>query len=392
MKNLFIYLLFIFVLGLNSCSQAKDSSNSETQQNDYLVYRKSWKLLSYNPTSNTHGQILPEWNVNEFSISANNRLAFSSSQNGKSSIYVLDYPFTEKIPVEIAPDISSTDTSPLWSLDGHYLLFDSIQPDNTKALVIWDGENFSSIYNHQGKISEATWSVNRQLAFTEFFINTRLPDVDTGEVYVWDGHTTVSVSQNPSGEDRSPAWSKDSQLAFLSNRSGENDIFVWDGESKNNGIPDVNSFVNIAPDLTQYFSDPTWTSSGTLAFTGIRKSDTSNFQIYEWDGQNARNISQNPTLHNGGQTWRNDGYWSFNTFLSGSQNLYIRDTANRTILETEGQSPAWSQNGLLIFCVPNYHGYTLSMWNGKDVIEIDNGSFFEAKWNNGNRELVFCAP
>lgn len=390
MNKQFYYLIFVIILGLNSCSLSKDSAfDTETEKNDYLVYIKDQELLFYDPVNKVNTIILPEWDIDEFSLSSNNRLGFSTSSEDKSKIYVLDYPFNENTPTEITFDSNAKISSISWSPDGRYLLFD-LAHGESKKLQLWDGKKLSIIYTHQGKISDSTWNNSGILAFTEFFINDPSPEKDTGEVYIWDGNGTVSVSQNPSGEDRFPAWSKDGQLAFLSNRDGEYDIFVWDGISKVNGLPDINTFTNIASDLTQYYSHPVWTNSDMLTFSANGLGDL-HVQIYEWDGQSARNISKNPFSHNGGQTWRKDGYWSFITFFSESQNLYIRDEKNKTILKTKGQySPAWSQNGILIFCVPNGpSGWTLSMWNSGDVIEIAHGNFIEAKWNNG--EYVFCS-
>jgi Tol biopolymer transport system component len=393
MKSPLLYLVIVIALGLSSCASLKGASlDSGAEQKDYLVYQIDQRhLFLYDPTSNTHTQILTDWDINidSFSLGTNNRLAFSSSRDGNSSVYVIDYPFTENISAKITFDTSTSNTPISWSPNGRYLLFETVQTDS-KKLSLWDGKNFLDIYNYHGQINEVTWSVSGQLAFTEFFINDSSPDRDSGEVYIWDGNATVSASQNPSGEDRFPAWSKDGQLAFLSNRNGEYDIFVWDGASKNKGFPDAKTFVNIAPDLTQYFSSPTWTNTNSLAFCGGSQSDKY-VQIYEWDSQIAKNISQNPSLHNGGQTWRKDGYWSFITFFSSSQNLYVRNNTNHTILETKGQyPPAWSQNGLLVFCTPDSSKHwILSMWNGVKIIEIAHGDFIEAKWNNG--EYVFCS-
>jgi Tol biopolymer transport system component len=300
----------------------------------------------------------------------------------------LDYPFTENVPISITSYTSSENTPFSWSPDGRYLAFESFRVDE-KILSIWDGDSILDIHKYQEEISGISWSLTDRLAFTEFYTFVFPYEGDPSEVFIWDGNTTVSVSQNPTGEDRSPAWSEDGQLAFLSNRNGEYDIFVWDGISENNGQPNIKSFTNVASELTQYFSSPTWTNNNTIAFVAGNESDV-HVQVYEWNGQSAKNISQNPPFHNGGQTWRNDGYWAFVTFFSSSQNLYIRDDHNQTVLETKGQYlPAWSRSGLLAFCVPERPNWTLSIWNGKDVVKIAHGGFIMAKWSNG--EYVLCS-
>jgi hypothetical protein len=389
-----IYSIFAIALSLHSCSPGNrgNSPVSVIEQEEYLVYLtvdhpKQQQLMVYDPTNDTHTQILSDWTIDEFSLSVNNRLAFSSS--GK--IYSLDCPFTENSPLDITPATSTENTPFSWSADGHYLLFESIQPDS-KKLLLWDGKNILDIYNYHGRIHEVTWSVDGQLAFTEFYIPMPSPDGDSGEVFLWAGNVTVSVSQNPSGEDRFPAWSAEGKLAFLSEHKGEHDILVWDGASKDRGVPAVKTFANIAPDLTQYYSTPTWTNSGSLAFDGSSAWELS-IQIYEWDGKTVRNISKNPLAHNGGQTWRSDGYWSFVTYFSDvtGQNVYIRDANNHTILSTKGRyRPAWSQNGLLIFCVEDLSGgWILSLWNDGKIIDVARANLIEAKWQNGT--YVYCS-
>lgn len=392
MNKKLLFLIFIIMLGINSCSLS-GSFDTRVEQNDYPVYLieenpTQGQLIFYDPILNVNTPILLGWEVGAFSLNKNNRLAFSSSQDGKNKIYTLDYPFNENIPKEIYSDTFAEIIPLSWSPDGQYLLLDSTQ-ENGGKLLIWNGKNISTIYDYQELVSEFAWNLNGQFAFTDFYTFFSLDDGDPSEIFIWDGKTMINASQNPSGVDRSPAWSQDGKLAFLSERNGENDIVIWDGVSKNNGKPDLTTFVNIAPDLTHYFSDPVWTNSGSLAFSGGNKTDLY-AQIYEWDGQTAKNISNNPSLHNGGQTWRNDGYWSFITFFSRVQTLYVRNSVNQTVLETNGQyTPAWSRSGLLIFCAPEYPKWILSMWNGKDVIEIAYSSFISAMWNNGG--YVICS-
>lgn len=339
--------------------------------------------MFYDPVRNIHTQILAGWKINAFSLSMTNRLAFSSSQDGNSKIYILDYPFTENIPIEITVGMSADIFPRSWSPDGRYMVFTSAQADS-KKLLVWDGKSTSEIYNYHGDANEFVWSPNGQLAFTDFHTG------DSSEVFLWDGNKTVSVSQNPYGIDRFPTWSKNGQLAFLSQRNEKSDIFVWDGTSKIRGIPDINTFINVAPNFEHSYYGLTWTPSGTLAFSAMGASDT-HAQIYEWDGRTITNISQNPLSDNGAQSWRNDGYWVFITPVSPKNNdIVIRDETNRTILTTNGYYvPVWSPNGLLMFCSNDPSGWVLSMWNGSKIIEITRGDPIAAEWQNG--VMVVCS-
>jgi Tol biopolymer transport system component len=357
----FPIILFIFLGTLLSLWRIAGSGLQPVtaKEGDYLVYAVSPSLSSnsqfmlYDPAENTHVPILPDWNIRVLSMNANGRLAFSSLQEGISTIYVADYPFTNGIPVNI------TGYPRAWSPDGRYLLYSSFQ-DNETTLSIWDGESSTQIFHSPAHISEITWSQDGRLAFTLF----DTPDGDESEIYIWDGDETVSLTQNPTGEDRYPVWNEDGHLAFLSERAGVYDIFIWDGTSTINGLPDVHSFSNIAPSLTDYSTMPVWSSSGSLTFTGSGPGD-GYIHIYEWDGAVATNISQNRDFHSVGQQWRSDGYWSFSTgLLSGEQLVYIRDEHNKTQLIQEGYGVRWSESGYFIFCQRIVTG---TRWSFTDV-------------------------
>jgi Tol biopolymer transport system component len=360
--------------------------------------------MLYDPARNTHTPILPGWNIRALTMSPSGRLAFSSMYEGNLAIYVLDYPFTNGIPVNIISDTSTAYLPITWSPDGRYLVYSGYRSDGA-ILSIWDGENSTQIFHSPAHISEITWSSDGRLAFTLF----DTPDGDESEIYIWDGDETVSLTQNPTGEDRYPVWNEDGHLAFLSERAGVYDIFIWDGTSTINGLPDVHSFSNIAPSLTDYSTMPVWSSSGSLTFTGSGPGD-GYIHIYEWDGAVATNISQNRDFHSVGQQWRSDGYWSFSTgLLSGEQLVYIRDEKNKTRLTLEGYGARWSESGYFIFCqrpvkeshwyftelgLPRivkeyYRGWTLLLGNGSKITEIAQGDYIEAVWSNGER--VTCS-
>jgi len=355
---------------------------------EYLVYvvdkypPGQGQMIFYDPDANKHIPILPEFNVFEISISIDNRLVFSSSAEGNSNIYIIDYPFISSIPVNITQE-NNLDNYPIsWSPDGEYLAFLS-RKNEESYIQIWNGENIAEIYQTRNLISEFTWDTNHHLAFTEFSSTD-----DQAEIFIWDENQVVSVSQNPSGYDRYPTWSRDGQLAFLSQNGKEWNIFVWDGVTKDGDTPDTSSFRNIAPNLIGYASTPAWSYKNTLTFTGQVPFETT--QIYEWDGKKAHNISQNLEFNNIGQQWANNGYWAFVTFFSNKHLIYIRDENNQTILTTEGQyTPAWSQNGYLMFCTKASSGWRLSIWNGEKVIEIANGPIISAQWRSGKG--VYCS-
>lgn len=359
-----------------------------TEKNDYLVYLavpqigNKQEAALYTPENNKYTQVLTTTrSSSSFSLSKDNRLAFEKGGN----IYIWDYPFAENTQTEIVFNKPPTTEKAIlsWSLDGRYLLLAGVQAGN-KKLFLWDGKDFLEIYNPQREVSSyhATWSNNGMLAFTEYFVDNTSWEVRFGGFFVWDGKNVVNFSKQPL---TLPAWSKDGQLAFLSYQNQKYSILIWDGESINNGVPDIKTLT--APDLElSVNSYPTWTNSGSIVFTGRGKTD-SHSQIYEWDGRTIRNISQTPSIEFYFPVWRNDGYWS--ATVDSGYTIIVRDNANQTVLETRGYNSKWTQSGLLVFC--NYkNNHTLSVWNGKNIVDVAHDDYVFAKWTNSNGESILC--
>ncbi len=200
----------------------------------------------------------------------------------------------------------------------------------------------------------------------------------------------MNISQNPTGEDKKPVWSNDGRRAFLSNRNNIDDIFIWDGKSFKNGVPDTSTFTNIAKNPISNNSLVTWTNNGDVAFSG-QISDDKNIQTYVWNGQNVTNISQNPDLYDGFPTWSKNGRWAFSKFWwSPKHSIYVQDADNHTIFTTNGEyPPAWSADGNLAFCVYSSKGWQLSVWDGKIITKVAEGGDISAQWFSGSS--VFCS-
>jgi hypothetical protein len=383
--------------------------------------------MVYNPLTGLSRPVFKNNNVGRFSFSVNGRLAFSTINEHNLDIYVPDNLTTDISLSNITKSPDMDDYPLAWSANSKYLAFESYQDEQNRLIEVWNGEivinitpsdidspvdsyyaswsadtkylafraylnNYSEgLYIWDGtnvfnitpkdlpppiKIFIPSWSVDGRLAFT-----VRTKD-DLGEIFIWDGKNTVNLSQNPLSGDGGPVWSADGRLAFGSRRDGKDDIFVWDGISFKNNLPDADTFKNIAPSLTYYESFPQWVQNGLVAFVGQSQLDH-HVQIYVWDGTHSTNISQNPPMHNGSATWSNNGRWAFSTFFSPQQLIYVRDINNHTILTVDGSSPTWSSDGDLAFCTRTSGGWTLSVWDGKTLRKVVEGREITAKWLSG---------
>jgi len=392
LRLILLALIVVFSAGSFDCTVAS-ARISYSSGADKLAYSLNnfggtpSSLMLYDPQTGKSQSVHTNINFIGFSFDRSGHLRFWSEGSKSRQVYSLDALAAngslEKINLNTPPNTDML----MWSPDGRYLI---LTDNKNKHLYVWNGSTLVDITPDDLSGLDSSyppywfvWSRDGRLAFTVSYDVGYPPKSDVSEVYVWDGKTTTNLSQNPTGEDREPSWSADGRLAFLSSRSGEYDIYIWDGITTKNGIPDVSTYINIAPELITYYSYPIWTDKDLLSFKAVASTDE-HAQVYLWDGQNATNISKNPTMHNGSQAWSGDGRWAFATYFSPQPLVYVRSIDNQTLLTAEGQYLAWSSNGYLIFCTYTGPEWVLSIWDGNHISEIARGDEIAAQWQSGS--------
>lgn len=165
------------------------------------------------------------------------RLAFSSNRDGYWDLYLLDLPTGL---VTRITDTTEYDSSPSWSPDGRWLVYET-----------YIGENPGDL---------------------ELFIR-QAPDETTGD------QEPHRLTNNP-GADHSPVWSPQGRhIAFVSDRSGESEIWLADLDLLDD------RFQNISQRPQSLEMHPAWSPDGSaLAWV----SEVNGFQsLYVWEVTNA---------------------------------------------------------------------------------------------------------
>ncbi len=159
------------------------------------------------------------------------RLAFASNRNGYWNIYTLDLGSAAVVQLTDSPEYKG---DPSWSLpDGAFLTYDTY--------------------------------VNGNL---EIFVRST---TDQSQVF--------QLTQDP-GMDSEPAWSPQGrQIAFVSNRSGEPEIWVAD-------LDNAGSFTNVSQSAHSPESHPAWSPDGTRLAWAATDLTTGLSGIYLWDSTN----------------------------------------------------------------------------------------------------------
>ena len=153
------------------------------------------------------------------------RIAFRSTRDGNSEIYVMDFNGREQRNVT---DNRYEDFLATWSPDGRRIAFDSDRSFNREIFVMEvDGTGeASNLTNSQADDSFPAWSPDGQrIAFYTWRDGNR-------EVYVMnaDGSDQQNLTNHP-GDDWYPAWSPDGErIAFTSNRDGNREIYVMNAD------------------------------------------------------------------------------------------------------------------------------------------------------------------
>jgi WD40-like Beta Propeller Repeat len=194
--------------------------------------------------------------------------------------------------------------------------------DNTWQLIIWDGAQLIEFIPPFGDNMDPIWAADGRFAF-----------VSNNTVYISDGVTTTSLGQAQYG---GLDWSVNGHLVFVSERDGNDEIYVWDGTT----------LTNISQHAALDYNS-VWGPDGRLAFISKRDGNT---EIYVWDGEALTNASQTPELDYS-PTWSKDGRLAF--FTEGKNvSIWGKEGLHRIELEDKSfqlYSWQWLSHGRLLF-------------------------------------------
>lgn len=175
---------------------------------------------------------------------------------------------------------------------------------------------------------------------------SRAPRDDSWSIYVMssDGSNRMPLGQGQSGFLSPPAWSPDgSQIAFVSDRSGNADVWVMDVDGGN--------AVNLTNDEAKDHS-PAWSPDGQwIAFASLR--DTLYWELYVMrpDGSDVQRLTWWEDASDLFPSWSPDGTrLAFASKRDGNWEIYTMDRdgsslARLTDHPADDTNPAWSPDG-----------------------------------------------
>ncbi len=293
-------------------------------------------------------------------------MAFSLISNRQTEVQVFDVWSSVKNPVSVFTDPNIMEFLQFsWIPDGRYLAFVGRDHVGNSRLYVWDGESTRSLHSLEFDIDSGSvfWSVDNQLAFSLRLQGLREEQPWPNDIYLWDGHQTINLSQTPDREERVISWSRGGHLAYTSRVTHSDSpvvVMVWDG---------IN-FIQISPDFVNLYWIG-WNNDNEMTLSGVRQLSDTQMQMYRWDGEQVINITPNPGEKYIYQIWSPDGRWAVGLIHDRAiwaDELEMRDANNHLLLKMPSpRYPIWTEGGSLLFCQIQPQGWVLQQWDGKNV-------------------------
>jgi TolB protein len=153
---------------------------------------------------------------------------FASNRNGYWDLYLLDLPSGQ---VSRLTDSTEYEAAPSWSPDGLWLAYEAYIDDNLEILIrsVTEPGDPIRLTNDPAADHSPAWSpAGRTIAFVSDRSGENevwLADLDKSETERYQ-----NLSNNPSGMDSHPAWSPDgTKLAWAGERDGFHNLYVMEG-------------------------------------------------------------------------------------------------------------------------------------------------------------------
>ena len=152
-----------------------------------------------------------------------------------------------------------------------------------------------------------------------------------------DGSNRTRLTDSP-GMDMQPDWSPDgSKIAFVSIRSGTNEIYIMDADGSNQTRITAPTPPH-DPQRSTYWAQretPVWSPDGSkIVFTSVRDGNQADIYVMDADGSNEVRITTNPGSDSN-PTWSPDGSKiAFESDRDQITAIYVMDAdgSNETLL------------------------------------------------------------
>jgi TolB protein len=178
-------------------------------------------------------------------------VAFASNRAGPWDLYLLDLQTGDLTRLTDTPQY---DAAPSWSPDGNLLAYETYD-QNLEVVIrtVFDDQTFVNLSEHPAADYHPAWSPQgRQLAFVSN--RSGEPEVWLADFDRFDEGRFTNLSQSTDMQEAHPAWSPDgSQLAWTALKDGTHNLYLWQAGQ--------------APQYVASGDWPTWNPDGSEILT-----------------------------------------------------------------------------------------------------------------------------
>jgi Tol biopolymer transport system component len=266
-------------------------------------------------------------------------IAFASTRDRTDQLYIMN---TDGSNVILLSNSTGFGLLPEWTPDGQHLVFESYYDYASNRGNNSVGLFLMGVFEHSARLvtddpSNNYWPEVSPDGTRIAFVSERSGN---SEVYVMDidGTNLTNISNNLAS-DTAPTWSPDSSMiAFTSDRNGDLEIYVMDADGTN----PVNITQNSSDDIT-----PAWSPDGIQIAFVSRREGNEDIYVMDANGANPTNVTNNGA-NDGHPDWSPDGRQIvFDTNRDGNYEIYIMNADgssmyNLTNNDSIDLAPAWS--------------------------------------------------
>ena len=211
--------------------------------------------------------------------------------------------------------------SPTWSPDGRFVAFSTCANGSVHIFVKDLRTSRQKRITHKwagvypGYLVRSWSGDGKSLALSCW----EAPPHDSSDICIIDvdGRRLKNLTQLPGVQDSSPSWSPDSsKIAFMSDRDGNDEIYVMDANGKNP--------VNLT-NHPSWDSSANWSPDGKKIVFFSHRGGQSDIYMMDADGANVVNLTNHPA-EDRVPAWSPNGQWiAFQSSRDGNWEVYVME-------------------------------------------------------------------